>query len=754
MAARRDLVLVGGGHAHVQVLRALAMRPLPATRVTLIVDVPVAVYSGMVPGFVAGMYRASELEIDCLPLARRAGAAVVMAAARGVDPKARRIEVEGRASIRYDVASFDIGSTVAGLDLPGIREHALPTRPIGRFVHLADQLVARLADHRPGVATRVLVVGGGAGGVEVAFCLEHRLRRSGVTPEITLLHNRPRVLARDAGGLSTRVERAAAARGVHIRGEVTVAAAEPEAVVLTSGERVAYDALVWVTGAACHPLFLGSGLPLDERGFLRARSTLQVPGHDELFAVGDCAHLEDHPETPKAGVYAVRQGPYLTSNLRALLGGGTLRRYRPQSDFLTLLNLGDGTALGAKWGFSFEGGWVMRWKDRIDRRFMRRFQVLADDDTPTPEFAGSTMQDGPMLCGGCAAKVGQSVLERALRRVGTGGAASDRVVLGLEAADDAAAWRPDPGGEGPLVVTSVDAFRAFTDDPWMVGRVAAVNALTDLHATGAEPRVALALVTLPQEAAADEQEETLYQVLAGARSIFDPLSVALAGGHSTTGTELAVGFSVEGIAGAEGDLLRLASLREGDALLLTKPLGTGVLFHADALGRARGRWIVEALEVMGGSVARAATLARQAGASAATDVTGFGLAGHLGEMLRASGLSARLELGALPTLAGALPLLARGLRSTFHEANAAARSAISVPFDRVDSLRIELLFDPQTAGGLLIGIAADRAGSLLEALRSADSPHAAWIGHAISRRGDGALIEIQSPRPPGSPGSA
>jgi selenide, water dikinase len=757
----RDLVLVGGGHAHIQVLKDFAMRPPVSTRLTLLVDVPVAVYSGMVPGFVAGLYTTDDLEIDCVPLARRAGARVILAPARAVDPRAQRIEIEGRAPIRYDLASFDIGSTVAGLDLPGVRELALPTRPIGGFVRRIGELAARVAGgQREAEAARVLVVGGGAGGVEVAFCIEQRLRDAGFEAEISLLHNRARVLPGYPASLAERIERAAAERGVRIRGEVTVQAAEPGTVHLDNGERLPCDALVWVTGAASHPVFRDSGLPLDEAGFLKVRPTLQVLGHDNLFAVGDCAHLLEHPKTPKAGVYAVRQGPYLTHNLRAQLDGKTLRPYTPQSDFLTLLNLGDGNALGAKWGLSFEGRWVMRLKDSIDRKFVRRFQVLAADGALLEEISGSAPSgmagDEPMLCGGCAAKVGQGVLERALRRVteatdGNVAAAAGGLALGLETPDDAAAWRPSPAA-GPLVVSSVDSFRAFTDDPWLVGRVAAVNALADLYATGAEPRLALALVTVPDEADGPAQEELLYQVLAGARSVLDPLSVHLAGGHTTTGPELQVGFSVEGTARDESALLRLATLREGNALLLTKPLGTGVLLHADRQGRARGPWIAAALESMQRTLAAAARTARRAGATAATDVTGFGLAGHLGEMLRTSGLSARIELGSIPALPGALELFAQGSRSTFHEENARARRSIYAPFELADDLRLELLFDPQTAGGLLIGIAAGDAEALLADLRDGDSPGASLIGHACARREDGALIEIlpKSRRPGGT----
>ncbi len=171
---KRDVVLVGGGHAHIQVLRHWAMRPRDDVRLTVVVDRPIAVYSGMVPGFVAGQYTQSELEIDVRPLAMRAGARCIVATARGVDPRSAQVELESRPAIPYDFASFDVGSSVAGLDRPGVAEHAVATRPIGRFV-------AAIERRLPASGGRVHVVGAGAGGIEIAFALAARLRSSGAS---------------------------------------------------------------------------------------------------------------------------------------------------------------------------------------------------------------------------------------------------------------------------------------------------------------------------------------------------------------------------------------------------------------------------------------------------------------------------------------------------------------------------------------------------------------------------------------------
>ncbi len=725
----RELVLVGGGHTHVQILRAFAMRPPPDVRTTVVLDRPIAVYSGMVPGFVAGQYVAAELEIDVVPLARRAGARVILAAATGVVPPERRILLAGRPAIAYDLASFDIGSTVAGLDVPGVREHALATRPIGRFVESVDELAARAA--ASGETFRTVVVGGGAAGVELAFTFDARLERAGTGRRLTLLEDSERVLAGFAPSLERRALAEARRRGIEVATGRRVVEVAADAVVLEGGERLPAAAVLWAAGAAGTDLFRDSGLPVDERGFVWTRPSLQIDGHDDLFAVGDCGTQRAHPGTPKAGVYAVRQGPYLERNLRARLAGRKLVPYRPQRQFLTLLNLGDGQALGSKWSVSFGGPAAMRLKDRIDRRFMRRFQVLAGDGRLTEAFARlPAMGDGEeMLCGGCAAKLGQGSLERVLARLGPP-APDPQVALGIEAADDVAAVNL-PGGR--VVVSSLDAFRAFTDDPHLVGRVAAVNAASDLWAKGVAPRFAHALVALPEDADRARREEILYQVLAGARAAFDGEETTLLGGHTTTAPGLLVGFHLEGVAEFASDLMTLAALAPGCALVLTKPLGTGVLFHADMQGRARGPWIESAIASMLASNAAAARLARAAGAAAATDVTGFGLAGHLGRMAAKSGVTAVVDVDRLPALPGALELLAQGLRSTFHEENARARRGIRVEPAAAVHPRLELLFDPQTSGGLVLGVPPDRAERLLASLAEAGYPAATVIGTTEAR---------------------
>jgi len=723
---------VGGGHAHVQVLRRFMMKPDPGIHVTVVLDRAEAVYSGMVPGLVAGDYTPEQLEIDIVPLARRARARVILSAARRIDPEARRIDLHGRPPIRYDFASLDVGSTVRGLDLPGVREHAIATRPIRKFVDLVDRAIdgLRAGNVRDPV---IAVVGAGTAGVELAFTLEARTRKEGIAAQVLLLGDAATPLPGAAEALRSAAESELRHRSIE-RLHGAVVRVEPGKVHLENAAPISADLVVWATGAAPVSAIVSSPLPKDAAGFVRIDSTLQVEGRTDLFAVGDCASLTEHPWVPKAGVYAVRQGPVLEHNLRAAIRGRALKPYAPQHDFLSLLHLGDRRALGGKWARQASGRAVWHLKDRIDRRFMRRFRVLEEGGSLAAHFPDpKAMGMDEMPCGGCAAKLGASSLERALGRIGAP-PDDDSVILGLGTPDDAAAVRT-PSGD--IVLATVDAFRSFTDDPWLVGRVAAVNAVSDVLAKGGRARHALALVTLPDDSA-EHSEELLFQVLAGVRTALDSLGVSLVGGHTTTGSELFVGLSVTGDL-ADGEApLPLAGLQTGNVLILTKPLGTGVLLAADMQGRATGAWVQSVHASLVQDNVAAARTARSREATACTDVSGFGLARHLGEMLRASGVSATVRASALPTLPGSEALLIAGVRSTFHEQNAELRKSLHFAPEMRAEIACELLFDPQTSGGLLFGVPESQVARAL-----AEVAGAAAIGTVTAPRPDGALFSVE-----------
>ena len=703
----KDIVLLGGGHAHVFVLKSFGMNPEPGVRLTLVAKELSAPYSGMLPGFVAGHYGLEDCQIDLVRLARFAGARLIHAPAAGIDRATKRIAIEGRAPIAYDILSIDIGITPLIDDIAGADEHAIAVKPVSVFAPKWQSLEASALS--PDGPQHFAVVGGGAAGVELVLAVRHRLRT--LAPSVGLKTDRfsfslvagTHVLPSHNLRARTLGRQALARAGVQVIEGDPAKTISASSVKLASGRSIRADAVLISTKAAAPDWFAECGLPVDVAGFLAVRPTLQLLDDENVFAVGDCASVLEHPRE-KSGVFAVRQGPVVTDNLRRRARSEATHSFIPQSKFLTLLSLGEKSAIAARGPFAASGKWAWAWKDRIDRAFMDRFKTLPDkmgDDASDP----STMR-----CGGCAAKVGPKTLSDVLDRLETlpGPAAK----IANAARDDAAII--DDGGD-ILKLETVDFFRAFWPDPYVLGEIAANHALNDIFAMGGVPKHAQAIAVLPHGRPRIVAED-LFQLLAGARAVFDRDDVALVGGHSSEGQELAVGFAISGQVDRHR-LLRKAGLAVGDKLVLTRPIGTGILFAAEMRGLAKAAAIEAALAEMRRSNRTVATILANNGATAMTDVTGFGLAGHLLEMLKASGLSATLNLGSVPLYPDALRLARSGVVSTLLSENSALAGSLKSE-EMIPNAVSALLFDPQTSGGLLAGIAAARADACIASLKA------------------------------------
>ncbi|TAJ34614.1 MAG: selenide, water dikinase SelD [Reyranella sp.] len=707
----KDLVLVGGGHAHVHVLKSFGMKPMPGVRLTLIgrdIETP---YSGMIPGFVAGHYTFDECHIDLARLAAWTGVRLIHAEAVGIDSANRQVLLKNRPPVSYDIVSIDVGSSPSVETIPGAAEHATPVKPIAELGRRWLDFLERVKDRQGPL--RIAVIGGGAGGVELSLAIDRRLREVARRAEISVtLATKGEILGGQAAAARQKMRAIFARRGVRLVENAATTRIEAGAVHLETGERLVVDDVFVVTEASAAKWFSETGLKLDPRGFIAVEPTLRSTTDERVFAVGDCATVTAHPR-PKAGVFAVRQGPPLADNLRRALLGQALQPFTPQSRYLSILGTGDGHAVATRGNWAIEGSWVWRWKDHIDRKWMRMYReppaepmdVAARTAPPDPALADAEakrlLADIGMRCGGCGAKVGADTLTRVLARLGP--SAASGVAIGLDAPDDAAMIEV-PAGQA--LVQSVDFFRTFIDDPFAFGEVAAVHALGDVWAMGAKPHSALALAVVP--AAAERlMEEDLFQMLSGARAVLDRAGCALIGGHSGEGPEAALGFSVNGLVVAT-QALRKGGMKPGDRLVLSKKLGTGVIFAAAMRGAARGRWVAEALASMRTPSSDAARALVEAGAHACTDVTGFGLAGHLAEMVRASGnVAVDIDLDALPVLDGAAELFAQGFASSLQPENLRARHLIEGMDRAAANPKLPLLFDPQTAGGLLAAVPAE-----------------------------------------------
>lgn len=370
----KRLVLLGGGHSHLEVLRSFGRAPLPGTELVLINPGEQALYSGMLPGFVAGHYRWEDCVFDLPRLAAYAGARFMAATASGIDPGRREVRCEDGSVTGYDILSIDIGSAALTGAVPGAAEHAFPLKPFTGVRERLRELIESVAA-RPG-ELRIAVVGAGAGGVEICLALEYQMRtaygRGAVRLELVCDRE---ILPGHNSDVRNRVMRILRDRQIEVRCGSPVAEVHPGWLILTDGNRIETDRVVWATGAAPAPWLRKTGLALEERGFLQVNARLQSTSHPQVFAAGDVACIEGN-DLPRAGVHAVRQGPVLASNLHRSLSGGALQPFTGKRGALYLLATGERRAVMSWGAWALEGGWIWRWKNFIDRRFMEKYHRL------------------------------------------------------------------------------------------------------------------------------------------------------------------------------------------------------------------------------------------------------------------------------------------------------------------------------------------------------------------------------------------
>jgi len=650
----------------------------------------------MVPGLIAGIYQRDQASVDLRDLADQACVALVVAEITGLDIQNQQLQLDQRPALTYERLSLNLGAETS--ISPAITAGLVPIKPL-------EPALAFLSNQDEQMNTKAFeaepfqVVGSGLAAVETVLALRQRWPR------------RPLVLRLRPGCLHPVLIRALENAEVQIN--ETSEHEQTEQCQTTAG--------LLCTGSKAPHWLADSDLPCcPNSGRIRTEMSLQVIGYPKLFAAGDCAVMDAHARAP-SGVWAVRAAKPLARNLEAACAGRPLRRWRPQRQALQLLG---GFQDGEPEAWALRGKRILgphpllwRWKTAIDKRFIAMFQR-----------SRSMNSSAAMPCRGCAAKLPAAPLESALQQAGI-------TTLGTNP-EDAAVLPLNPAVGTTPVLQSVDGFPALVSDPWLNGRLTALHACSDLWACGARVLAAQAVVTLPQTNEST-QETLLAQTLAGIRSALNPQGAKLIGGHTLEARDglaqpplsrgVQVALSVSGQ--AVETFWPKSGLQPGDRLLLSRPLGTGVLFAAAMTGAAPAACLDLALEQMGTSqhhlLEQLLDLQTEHpnAIHAATDITGFGLLGHLGEMLRNPGLKVVLNGPDTPALPGALSLLEKGYASSLAPANRRAWSLLdngSVhlqlvdidPGSKTNQAMLELLVDPQTCGPLLISVEPDIAQKL------------------------------------------
>lgn len=658
----RDLILWGAGHAHVDALRRLARRRDAALRVTLLAREPHTPHAGMLPGLIRGDYGFDEAHVDLAPLAAAAGARLIVAEATGLDLVNRCLTFADRPPLPFGLLSINIGGEPQTPD-----DAAIPVKPVGR-------LLARLAEVEPHLypGARLAIVGAGAGGVELALALAHRLAGE-VTVALVASDTLPlpdappkaRALARDA----------LVDAGVEIVSNVQAGAFHEGRLALSDGSYLDAAAVLWATGVVASPILAAAGLACDPSGAIRVDRGLRSLSHPFVFAAGDCATMDGAPR-PKAAIWSMRAGPVLARNLPRAARGLDPRPWRPHATAHVILGTGRGGAIAWRNGTTLAGARPWRWKDKLDRRWIDRFRAQALGDTA---HKADTLAQPAIL------PVPADIITRLPRP--TGGAGADVI---------SAIAQPPPGF---AVMQHVAHLPSCIDDPLAHGQIAAAHALSGLALAGAHPWTATLLLTPGQLAAAD-----VTALLHGAQRVLSAAGCAVTDLRPVAGTEPALGLALTGLVAPDMPVWA-GGARDGDALILTKPLGGALVLRAARAGRAKGRWRQAALASMARTNAAAIPVLRAHGASAGTDVMEPGLGASAAAMLTGTGLTTQLVPDHLPVLPGVRELLA----GAFPDA--------------------ELLALPEISGGILAAVPAMLAESCRDELRRAGYASAAIVGH-------------------------
>ena len=631
------LVLAGGGHSHALLLHRWAMRPdlRPQGLITLVSRHSTALYSGMVPGLVAGHYSRDEVALDLRQLSDKAGVALLVAEITGLDPIQQRLHLQDRPSLAYNRLSLNVGS-VTTLERNAPHNSEIAIKP------LEPALKALLEEqHSSCSESPVQLLGSGLAAIELAFAIRHRWPQ------------RPVALHAHLDRIPRALQRALEATCIRL-----CSSSEPfeskQNPALNADAEPALN--LRCTGSQAPAWLASSGLPTDDRGRVLTTATLEVIGHTGLFATGDCAVI-NHDRRPPSGVWAVRAAKPLARNLEASSRNQPLRRWQPQARAVQLLGsfqADQRPTAWALWGPWLIGPhpWLWQWKQHIDRQFIARFRIGA---MRRPE----NNAEADMLCRGCAAKLPADPLESALKQAGLNTIAS--------APEDANPLPHTRNSSGQIVLQSIDGFPALVSDPWLNGRLTALHACSDLWACGAAVDSAQTVITLPITNSR-LQQELLSQTLAGVCSVLEPQGAQLIGGHTleartTCTSPVSRGLQViVGVQGSPaGDLWPKRGIRAGDQLLLSRPLGTGVLFAAAMAAAGKPEDVDHALVQMGKSQHRIVNQLRTLEMKfpgqlhAATDITGFGLLGHLSEMLgnhpeKDNSLQVNLDGPSIPSL--------------------------------------------------------------------------------------------------------
>ncbi|MDB2444872.1 selenide, water dikinase SelD [Gammaproteobacteria bacterium] len=743
----KHLVLIGGGHSHLAVLKRLGMDPLPGLTVTVITAEVVIPYSGALPNYISGHSSIDEMQLDLRPLVQFAGARLIEQAVTSIDFENCLISLDNRPVMDFDFISINIGSKPNITKIAGASANAIPVKPLNYFIKQWDSILPMVVKQAVGgTKCNFVIIGGGPASVELAFAIHKRLTTELKTKKnlqellcISVITAETRLLARHNLKASRIVHTELEKYGVKIIVRERIENIEKNRVTSTTGKTYHSDVCIVATGASMQAWPNDDGLQCDPSGFIQVNNFLQSVSHSHVFASGDAASIMG-TDLPKSGVYAVRQGKPLAENIYRYITGRKLRAYKPQNHALALLSMSNKRAIATRGPLVMKnkGAWML--KNIIDRKFLDKYTNLPEMKIELnlsagmlPQTETKDLQNHAMRCAGCGAKVDGNILSSVLSNL----TITPKPEIMHSGVEDASIISLENNRK---LIQSIDQVSSFINDPWLFARIATNHCLSDIYAMGAKPHSVLASVGLPM-ASSSMTKRMLSEIMQGCVAALEENGVTLVGGHTAETSEMQIGLAVNGFASGEA-LMKKGGMKAGDQLIITKPIGSGTLLAADMRSKAKHVWVKAALNEMLTGNSAASEVFSSISATSCTDITGFGLAGHLVEMIEASETNVEIFLNRIPILNGALECIKNGIFSSLHKSNKASEISITNRDAFKNDKLYELLFDPQTAGGLLASIPNARVDETLKLINEAGYLKAQIIGRVVSESSPLPTIEL------------
>lgn len=740
-----ELLLIGGGHTNIQVLKSFTMRPITGMRISLISDVINAPYSAMLPGFIASEYRFDEMHIDLVRLANFANARFINSTINSIDSENQLVHFNDRPSLSYDLLSVNTGITPDFTSIKGAQKYAVAVKPISHFLKCLPKLDGAIKSSSDSIA----IIGSGAAGIELAFAFRERYNKKNIKPKISIIGNSDRFFPELSRSCHLTILKQFKKVDIDVYLGQAASQINKNSVILKSGLHLSASHTFIATGAKPAEWLKSSTISLSSDGYIEVNNSYQSISDKRVFAAGDISKIKHQP-LPRSGVFAVRAGPVLAKNLRLALDKLPAKPHRQQSTHLSLVMLGSGLVM-AKWGrLHIFAKWLWPLKKWIDQEFIsefKQFPNMTDSQYRPIRLSEKDLIDeqdpllDKMYCAGCGAKAGSHIIDAVL---------PDSTAIALKFGGDAT-YLPTLNtfrdtSEYPIeefsknsqtIVQTVDSISQMISDPFLFGRIAALHALSDMFVGNAVPLTALSLIGV-QRSKRTLQKSDLINMLAGAMIEFSKARVKLIGGHTSQSNENSLGFALTGFKNNPIKSTPYQQLNAGEivphSLILTKPLGIGLLLAAAMQNHAPEQSYEDCIKFMLESNIKTADFLWQNGAIAMTDVTGFGLVRHVENIVRDLVISFNMKIGAeiflnkIPLIKGASHILENtAIRASLHQSN--KRS--SVNFNGLNKLSnpvSDILFDPQTSGGIVAVIPTAKATKITKQLKGSGAPHSSIIG--------------------------